>query len=143
MAAGTLVLTPGSPYAVAGCPILDLGSRDIPDDQWTARVALEIHAAQPAAPLLLVFTGDACVHAPALGFAQRSARRAVIGYALVNPVLPRPGSAPDWPDAPVTVIVTPEADDNCRSHALGARLRGWEVRDGFADDVLGELMRSP
>ena len=143
MAAGTLVLTPGSPYAVPDCPVLDLASDDIPDDQWTARVALDIHAAQPAAPLLLVFTGAACVHAPALGFAQRSARRAVIGYALVDPVLPRPGSAPDWPDAPVIVIVTPGADDDCRSHALGARLRGWEVREGTADDVLGDLVRSP
>ena len=143
MSAGTLVLTPGSTYTVTDCPVLDLGSRDAPDDQWTARVALDIHAAQPAEPLLLVFTGAACVHAPTLGFAQRSARRGVIGYALVDPVLPRPGSAPDWPDAPVTVIVTPRADDDCRSQALGARLRGWDVRDGTADEVLSDLVRSP
>lgn len=143
MAVGTLVLTPGSPYAVTDCPVLDLAGEAIPEDQWTARVALGIHAAAPAAPLLLVLTGRASTEAPALGFAQRSARRAVAGYVLVDPVLPRPGAAPDWPDAPVTVIVTPDANDDCRSQALGARLRGWDVVDGDPREILRHLVLAP
>ena len=130
MAIGTVVLTPGSAYAVAAIRVLDLSELAVPSEQWTARVALDINAAQPEPPLLLVFSGDACLQAPSLGFAQRSARRAVGGYVLVDPLLPRPGAAPDWPDAPVTVIVTAEADDETRSQALGARLRGWDVIDG-------------
>lgn len=143
MAIGTVVLTPGSAYAISDAPVLDLADSIVDAEQWTPRVALDIHVAQPAAPLLLVCTGPACTEAPALGFAQRSARRAVAGYVLVDPVLPRPGAAPDWPDAPVTVVVTPHADEDCRSQALGARLRGWDVIDGDAAEVIGRLAAAP
>jgi hypothetical protein len=128
MTVGCVVLTPGSSYAVPDA--IDL-SEDAPDDaQWTAQVALRIAASDVTPPLLLVLTGPAAAHAPHLGFAQRSARRAVGGYVLVDPVLPKPGAATDWPDAPVTVIISPHADEDSRSAALGARLRGWEVLEG-------------
>ena len=143
MAIGTVVLTPGSAYAVAATRVLDLSELAVPSEQWTARVALDINAAQPEPPLLLVFSGDACLQAPSLGFAQRSARRAVGGYVLVDPVLPRPGAAPDWPDAPITVIVTVEADDETRSQALGARLRGWDVIDGDPLSLVAEIAAQP
>ena len=148
MTIGSVVLTPGSAYAVTGgVAALDLSAQDLSDAQWTARVSLEIAEAHGQGavepPLLLVLSGGAAVHAPHLGFAQRSARRAVGGYVLVDPALPRPGAASDWPDAPVTVIITPQADDDIRSAALGARLRGWEVREGDADQIVSEIATRP
>lgn len=141
MAIGSVVLTPGSAYAVPGA--VDL-SGDAPSlEQWTARVALAIAASAPPPALLLVLTGAAAAQAPHLGFAQRSARRAVGGYVLVDPVLPRPGAVSDWPDAPVTVIVTPSADEDTRSAALGARLRGWEVLEGDASTLIAGIAARP
>ena len=141
MAIGSVVLTPGSVYAVVGA--LDLSGDAPAESEWTARTALAIAAASPTTPLLLVFTGAAAAQAPFLGFAQRSARRAVGGYVLVDPVLPRPGAVSDWPDAPVTVIVTASADEYTRSAALGARLRGWEVLDGDASALIAEIASRP
>jgi hypothetical protein len=143
MAIGSVVLTPGSSYAVPGA--LDLSADALSDREWTARVALAITAAsgELVAPLLLVLTGAAAAHAPHLGFAQRSARRAVGGYVLVDPVLPRPGAVSDWPDAPVTVVITSDADDDTRSAALGARLRGWEVLEGNASALIADIAARP
>ena len=141
MAIGCVVLTPGSAYAVEGA--LDLSGDAPAESEWTARTALAIASASPATPLLLVFTGAAAAQAPFLGFAQRSARRAVGGYVLVDPVLPRPGAVSDWPDAPVTVIVTSGADEDTRSAALGARLRGWEVLEGDASALISEIASRP
>lgn len=141
MAIGSVVLTPGSAYAVPGA--LDLSDDAPAETEWTARVALGLAAAAPAPPVLLVFTGAAAAQAPHLGFAQRSARRAVGGYVLVDPVLPRPGAVSDWPDAPVTVVVTPQADADTRSAALGARLRGWEVLEGDASALIAEIAGRP
>ena len=143
MAIGCVVLTPGSAYDVQGA--LDL-SGDMPaESEWTARTALRIAeaAGSLAPPLLLVLSGPAAAMAPHLGFAQRSARRAVGGYVLVDPVLPRPGAVSDWPDAPVTVVVTPLADDDTRAAALGARLRGWEVLEGDASALIAEIAARP
>jgi hypothetical protein len=143
MAIGSVVLTPGTVYTVPGA--LDLSGASPPDSEWTARVALAITAASGefVPPLLLVLTGAAAAHAPHLGFAQRSARRAVGGYVLVDPVLPRPGAVSDWPDAPVTVVITSDADDGTRSAALGARLRGWEVLEGDASALIAEIAARP
>jgi hypothetical protein len=143
MTIGSVVLTPGSAYSVPGA--LDLGGDMPAESEWTARVALGIagSTAHIKPPLLLVLTGAAAAHAPHLGFAQRSARRAVGGYVLVDPVLPRPGAVSDWPDAPVTVIITPLADDDTRSAALGARLRGWEVLEGDASALITDIAARP
>lgn len=141
MAIGSVVLTPGSAYAVEGA--LDLSGAAPAESEWTARTALAIAAAAPATPVLLVLTGAAAAQAPFLGFAQRSARRSVGGYVLVDPVLPRPGAVSDWPDAPVTVIVTSGADEDTRSAALGARLRGWEVLDGDASALIAGIASRP
>lgn len=141
MAIGSVVLTPGSAYAVESA--LDLSGDAPAESEWTARTALAVAAASPATPVLLVFTGPAAAQAPFLGFAQRSARRAVGGYVLVDPVLPRPGAVSDWPDAPVTVIVTAEADEDTRSAALGARLRGWEVLEGDASALIADIAGRP
>ena len=140
MAAGTVILTPGASYAL-DVDALDLSEADYADQDWTARVALDITASGAAPPLLLVLAGRWCANAPSLGFAQRSARRAIAGYVLVDPVLPPVGG--DWPDAPVTVVVTPNADADTRSAALGARLRGWEVIEGEATDVIEQIAARP
>ena len=142
MTVGTVVLTPGASCALdlpAGVALLDLSGESIADPEWTARTSLAVYSAAPAAPLLLVVAGDPCRHAPHLGFAQRAARRSVWGYVLIDPVLPQPGAVADWPDAPVTVVVTAQADDDVRSSALGARLRGWDVIEGRPHDVIAGL----
>lgn len=143
MAIGSVVLTPGSAYSVTGA--LDLSDLAPGESEWTARVALAIGAAtrEITTPLLLVLTGHAAAHAPYLGFAQRSARRAVGGYVLVDPVLPRPGAVADWPDAPVSVVITPKADAETRSAALGARLRGWEILEGEPSALIAEIATRP
>ncbi len=141
MAIGSVVLTPGSAHDVPGA--VDLSGEAYADADWTARTALAIAAADPRGPLLLVIGGPAAAHAPHLGFAQRSARRPVGGYVLVDPILPRPGAVSDWPDAPVTVVVTPDADEGARSAGLGARLRGWEVLEGDASDLICTIAQRP
>ena len=144
MTTGTLVLTPGAPYDVlppSGSPVLDLSGLECADTDWTARTALAIQERSPEAPLLLVIAGPWAQHAPALGFAQRAARRAVHGYVLVDPRLPTPGQ--DWPDAPVVVVVTPGAHDDTRTGALGARLRGWEVIEAPAAPAIVEIAARP
>jgi hypothetical protein len=62
---------------------------------------------------------------------------------LVDPVLPRPGAVSDWPDAPVTVVITSDADDDIRSAALGARLRGWEVLEGDPSSLIAGIAARP
>jgi hypothetical protein len=141
MAIGSVVLTPGSSYDVPAA--VDLSAETYPEADWTARTALAISASQASTPLLLVLTGPAATFAPHLGFAQRSARRTVGGYVLVDPVLPKPGAVSDWPDAPVTVIITPIANEDVRSAALGARLRGWEVLEGEAGALIRGIAARP
>jgi hypothetical protein len=114
------------------------------DDSWVARTALaisaEVSARRLAPPVLLVIVGALARHAPALGFAQRAARRSVRGYVLVDPHLPRAGQVSDWPDAPVSVVLsTPDADAVARD----ARLRGWEVFTGDAAQLVAELASDP
>ena len=94
-----------------------------------------------AEPLILVFSGEASVHAPALGFSRRSLRRPAVGYVLVDPRLPAVGGEyGDWPDAPVTVVLTSDADVLARDAALQAQLRGWTVVDEQLSVVLRRLM---
>lgn len=108
------------------------------DDTWVARTCLAITAVctegRATPPLLLVLEGERARHAPALGFAQRAARRSVCGYVLIDPTLPAPGS--DWPDAPVTVVLTQASDQTERD----ARLRGWEVVTGEPNAVIADLV---
>ena len=114
---------------------------------WVAHCALGIRAAEPREPVLLVAAGPAGAMLPALGFAQRAARRAVAGYVLLDAALPRPGAAADWPDAPVVCVLAGAAsgtDTDAAAAADDARRRGWEVV--VSDDpagVLVELARRP
>lgn len=148
MEASSVVLTGDTPDGVdealrASIP----GAITVPvfddDDSWVARTALAITAAVTQGhitpPLLLVMSGALARHAPALGFAQRAARRAVRGYVLIDPHLPRAGQVSDWPDAPVVVVLTDAEDPRARD----ARLRGWEVLTGDAAQLVAEVAARP
>jgi hypothetical protein len=110
-----------------------------PGQRWVAHVAAALSST--AEPLILVFYGDASVHAPALGFSRRSLRRPAVGYVLVDPLLPAVGGEyGDWPDAPVTVVLTSNADAVARDAALQAQLRGWTVVHEQLSVLLRRLM---
>lgn len=91
--------------------------------------------AKTADALVLVLSGSACVHAPALGFSRRALRRPCLGYLLINPELPQVGGDySDWPDAPINVLVT---DENFDASALSQiRLRGWKLHSGTIQEAL-------
>ncbi|MQA93387.1 MAG: hypothetical protein GEV11_01675 [Streptosporangiales bacterium] len=60
--------------------------------RYVARAALEINAAAPATPLLLVAHSGAGPLLPAIGAAQRAAHRLVGGYVFLDAGLPQGGS---------------------------------------------------
>lgn len=151
MSAATVVLCPplpGTPPAYDAADVADLlidrlaGVRVLspyvedaePGDDartvrahWVAHLAIALGAAAAPAPVLLVADGSAGELAPALGFSQKAARRAVAGYVLVDAVVPPAESrGGDWPDAPVVYVASPAADP---LQANQARLRGWEIVD--------------
>lgn len=61
--------------------------------RYVARAALEINAARPDPPLVLVGHGGAGPLVPAVGGAQRAAHRLVGGYVFLDALLPRAGTA--------------------------------------------------
>ena len=94
--------------------------------RWVTHVAGQL--AQTADELILIFVGEVSIHAPAIGFSRRSLRRPAVGYVLIDPVMPKiGGDYSDWPDAPVTVVLTQAASDLAKEASLQAKLRGWEV----------------
>lgn len=106
--------------------------------RWVTHVAAQL--AQTADPLVLVFHGETSIHAPAIGFSRRSLRRPAVGYVLIDPVMPTiGGDYGDWPDAPVTVVITEQANDLAKEASLQSRLRGWKVTTDSVQDVLAAL----
>lgn len=92
---------------------------------WVAHLSIALASGNAVAPVLLVVDGTAGAMAPALGFSQKAARRAVSGYVLVDAVVPPADDRSlDWPDAPVVYVASPAAGPE---HLAQARLRGWEV----------------
>jgi hypothetical protein len=128
--AGVRVLAPEVP---AGEPADDQRTLHA---HWVAHLAIALAASAASAPLLLVLDGSAGALAPALGFAQKAARRAVAAYVLVDAATPPAESrGGDWPDAPVWFVASPAADP---LEVNQARLRGWtvvEVADTTAPTV--------
>jgi len=103
--------------------------------RWVTHVASQL--AHTAEPLVLVFVGEASFHAPAIGFSRRALRRPAVHYVLVDPMMPTiGGDYGDWPDAPVTVVLTDAAEDFARDAALQSRLRGWTVTHNALELVL-------
>jgi hypothetical protein len=119
-------------YAVEAYPL---------DDAWVARTAIDVQAHCAAhSEYLLVFHGAGAAQAPHLGFAMRAARRRVSGYVFIDPQLPTPGAVSDWPDAPVTVVLTHDVEPGLAS---AATLRGWTVRRGEATAAIREIIDRP
>jgi hypothetical protein len=140
--ATSVVLAPGVPDAIADTLPDALRLPEVGDDDtWVARTALALTQSSHrlAPPLVLVFAGENARHAPGLGFAQRAARRGVRGYVFIDPQLPAAGQVSDWPDAPVTVLLAAEEDVRARD----ARLRGWEVVIGPAEEIISDLVARP
>ena len=106
--------------------------------RWVTHVAAQL--ASTAEPLVLVFHGETSVHAPAIGFSRRSLRRPAVGYVLIDPVMPTiGGDYGDWPDAPVTVVITETASESAKEASLQSRLRGWKVTNDSPQEVLAAL----
>lgn len=115
-----------SPFVIAPPPA---------NTRWVSHVAAQL--ANTAEELVLVFVGEVSVHAPAIGFSRRSLRRPAVGYVLIDPVMPKiGGDYSDWPDAPVTVVITDEARDLAKEASLQAKLRGWTVTNQSVSSVL-------
>jgi hypothetical protein len=98
-----------------------------PPEALTARTCAAINALSPAPPLVLVAHGERVPLLPAVALSQRSSHRTVLGYLLIDPVLP--AVTDSWPDAPVTVV----SDDDWI--VTQARLRGWDLIE--RDEVPG------
>ena len=107
--------------------------------RWVTHVASQL--ASTAEPLILIFHGDMSVHAPAIGFSRRSLRRPAVGYVLIDPVMPTiGGDYGDWPDAPVTVVITDAAGEAAKEASLQSRLRGWKVTTDHLQDAFNAFL---
>ena len=73
---------------------------------------------------LLIAVGETALALPDIAFALRAQHRRVIGYRIIDGVLPPPN--PEWPDAQVTFVLTQAGGS---AAATQARLRGWDVID--------------
>lgn len=106
--------------------------------RWVPHVAATL--AKTAEPLVLVFYGEACTHAPAIGFSRRSLHRPAVSYVLVDPQMPQVGGEyGDWPDAPVTVLISDNPPEFAREAAMQSRLRGWTISQQSLQEVLDSL----
>ena len=121
-------------YVVPDAPHSDDDDLRHATAHWVAHNAMDLTAAQPQKPIMLVAFGTSGRLLSALGFSQKASRRPVAGYLVVDGAIPKPGSA-DWPDAPVTYISTGTAGDS--ESARQAELRGWSVEK--TDDVAATI----
>jgi hypothetical protein len=92
-----------------------------PESALSARMCAAINLLDPHPPLVIVAEGGLALLLPAIALSQRSARRRVSEYVLIDPVLPTVTDS--WPDAPVTVVSSDESSDA----SIQGRLRGWTV----------------
>lgn len=68
-------------------------------DPDPARTCQEIAKAACRKNLIVIATGGTCDQLPAIALAQRATGRAILGYQLLQPVLPP--FTESWPQAPV------------------------------------------
>lgn len=92
-----------------------------PQAALSARMCAAINLLDPLPPLVIVAEGALALMLPAIALSQRSARRRVSEYVLIDPELPPVTDG--WPDAPVTVVSSDDASDA----SIQGRLRGWTV----------------
>lgn len=108
-----------------------LGSigEELDERAWIAAVCLGISKQTYEADSLHVVAFDKVVNRlPDIAFANRVAHRTIHSYTFVD-CLPDT-FLPDWPDAPVTLVIT----NPLSTLGQRAKLRGWDVK--VVDDVL-------
>ena len=116
--------------------IIGIGGRQVTpaaDDAipLIARVCAEITRLSPTPPMVIVAEGESALLLPGVALAQRAARRPVLAYVLVDPVLPP--VTEQWPDARVHVV------GRAGFELRAAELRGWDVHE--AGDIPGLVTR--
>ena len=102
-----------------------LGSigEELDERAWIAAVCLGIAKHTYERDLLHFVAFDGAVNRLSdIAFANRAAHRTIHSYTFVD-CLPDT-FLPDWPDAPVTLIIT----DPLSTLGQSAKLRGWEVQ---------------
>ena len=65
-----------------------------------ARTCQRIAESTSSKNLIIIATGDACNQLPAIALAQRAAGKQILGYQLLQPMLPP--FTDSWPQAPIT-----------------------------------------
>lgn len=94
-----------------------------------ARTCAAITRLAPTPPLVIVAEGEWAALLPGIALAQRSARRSVLAYVLIDPEYPEVSDT--WPDTRVHVLGSEGFD------VRTAELRGWETG---TVTLLGELL---
>ncbi|MFM8350154.1 MAG: hypothetical protein ACKN9D_03720 [Actinomycetales bacterium] len=105
-----------------GVRVVDVDLPSAHPAPFATRVCAAIGAARPAGGFIVVVPPASVGALPAVALAQRSARRRVIGYAILEPGLINARDVPtglDWPDAPVTCLSVRVAEP------AWVGLRGW------------------
>jgi len=119
-------------------PNVDEIPADLPtavaDARRVALSALWLNQHEVPGQIIIVAFGDDARLLPALSLSQRSSHRLVSGYVIVDALAPAPAS--DWPDAPVTWVLTPDAPSDVVEKSLTARLRGFDVVENTAIDAI-------
>ncbi|MFI0354529.1 hypothetical protein [Actinomadura sp. 9N407] len=135
----------------------DVIAPDVPAEagmRYVARASLEIAAAVPSEPLVLVAHGGAGPLLPAIALAQRAAHRKISGYVFIDAAFPRTAGLhdhaapevavpPDWPEAPCGYLRTSAAEpaEAADRSVREARLRGWPViEQELSAPVLAEII---
>lgn len=116
-------------------PLL-LGSigEELDERAWIAAVCLGISRHTYERDSLHFIAFDTAVNRlPDISFASRSMHRTIHSYTFID-CLPE-NFLPEWPDAPVTVIIT----NPLSTFGQSAKLRGWNVLTIDAKDLLVTL----
>jgi len=92
-----------------------------PESALSARMCAAINLLDPVPPLVIVADGALALLLPAIALSQRSSRRRVSEYVLIDPELPPVTDG--WPDAPVTLV----SSDPESAAARQGSLRGWRL----------------
>ena len=102
---------------------MGLVGSELDAQQWIAVVCKRIsESGQAFQGVHLIAFGEAVDRLPDIAFAQRASRRIIHSYTLID-FIPEKHFA-EWPDAPVSVIITNPLSPIQQS----AKLRGWEVQ---------------
>jgi hypothetical protein len=89
---------------------------------WVANTALEIAKSTNERDILHVVAMGAVVSVLSdIAFANKASHRSINSYTFIDAIPEK--LLPDWPDAPVTLIVTNQLSTLGQS----AKLRGWDV----------------